>query len=109
MDILLSISHIFVAKVSSMRKLITVHLFLLCNLLCFAQVIVNPVYDRTSFEVLHPHVDKIELNKDTTKVYCSIYYQESWSYNIPKTMFIENLKNHKKYQITKCIGLPFEP
>ena len=75
----------------------------------FAQVIVNPVYERTSFEVLHPHVDKIELKKDSTKVYCSINYQESWSYNIPKTMFIEDLKNHKKYQITKCIGLPFEP
>ena len=81
----------------------------MCNLLCFAQVVINPVYDRTSFEVLHPHVDKIELNKDTTKVYCSINYHKSWSYNIPKTMFIENLKTHKKYQITKCIGLPFEP
>ena len=84
-------------------------LFQVCSLLCFAQVIVNPVYERTSFEVLHPHVDKIELKKDSTKVYCSINYQESWSYNIPKTMFIENLKNHKKYQITKCIGLPFDP
>ena len=92
-----------------MRRHFTIPLFLLCNLLCFAQVIVNPVYDRTSFEVLHPHVDKIELKKDSTKVYCSINYQESWSYNIPKTMFIEDLKSHKKYQITRCIGLPFEP
>ena len=92
-----------------MRRHFTISLFLLCNLLCFAQVIVNPVYDMTSFEVLHPHVDKIELKKDSTKVYCSINYQESWSYNIPKTMFIEDLKSHKKYQITRCIGLPFEP
>jgi len=92
-----------------MRRHTITLLFLLCNMLCLAQVIVNPVYDRTSFEVLHPHVDKIELKKDSTKVYCSINYQESWSYNIPRTMFIEDLKNHKKYQITKCIGLPFEP
>lgn len=92
-----------------MRRLFTMLLFQVCNLFCFAQVIVNPVYDRTSFEVLHPHVDKIELKKDSTKVYCSINYQESWSYNIPKTMFIEDLKTHKKYQIKKCIGLPFEP
>lgn len=92
-----------------MRRLYTILLFQVCNLLCFAQVIINPTYDRTSFEVLHPHVDKIELKKDSTKVYCSINYQESWSYNIPKTMFIEDLKSHKKYQITKCIGLPFEP
>ncbi len=92
-----------------MRRYFTTLLFLLCNLLCFAQIIVNPVYDRTSFEVLHPHVDKVELKKDSTKIYCSINYQESWSYNIPKTMFVENLKDNKKYRITKCIGLPFEP
>ena len=92
-----------------MRRHFATLLFLMCNLLCFAQVVVNPVYDRTSFEVLHPHVDKIELKKDTTKVFCSINYQESLSYNIPKTMFIEDLKTHKKYQIKKCIGLPFEP
>ena len=84
-------------------------LFLVFNLLCFAQVVINPVYDRTSFEVLHPHVDKVELKKDSTKVFCSVNYQESLSYNIPQTMFIEDLKNHQKYQITKCIGLPFEP
>lgn len=78
-------------------------------LLCSAQVIINPVYDRTDFEVLHPHVDKVELKKDSIKIYCSINYQENWSYNIPKTMFIEDLKDNKKYQIIKCIGLPFEP
>ena len=92
-----------------MRRYFTTLLFLMCNLFGFAQVIVNPVYDRTSYEVLYPHVDKIDLKKDTTKVYCSINYQESWSYSIPKMMFIEDLKNHKKYQITECIGLPFEP
>lgn len=92
-----------------MRRHFATLLLLMCNLLCFAQVIVNPEYDRTSFEVLHPHVDKIELKKDTTKVFCSINYQESWSYNVLKTMFIEDLKTHKKYQIKKCIGLPFEP
>ena len=92
-----------------MRRLFTMLLFLVFNLLCFAQVVINPVYDRTSFEVLHPHVDKVELKKDSTKVFCSVNYQESLSYNIPQTMFIEDLKNHQKYQITKCIGLPFEP
>ena len=92
-----------------MRRHFTTFLFLLCNLFCFAQVIVNPIYDRTSLEILHPHVDKVEIKKDSTKIYCSVSYQESWSYNIPKTMFIEDLKSQKKYQITKCIGLPFEP
>lgn len=92
-----------------MKRLSSILLFQVCSLYCFAQVIINPIYERTSFEVLHPHVDMVELKKDSTKIYCSINYQESWSYNIPKTMFIEDLKNNKKYQITKCIGLPFEP
>ena len=92
-----------------MKRIYTILLFKMCSILCLAQVINNPRYDRTSFEVLHPHVDKLELKEDSTKIYCSINYQESWSYNIPKTMFVEDLKNNKKYQITKCIGLPFEP
>lgn len=92
-----------------MIRLITILIFYMCSLLCAAQVTINPVYDRTSLEVLHPHVDKVELTKDSTKVYCSLSYQESFSYNIPKTMFIEDTKNNMKYQITKCIGLPFEP
>ena len=92
-----------------MRRIFTILFFQMCNLLCFAQVIINPVYERTSFEVLHPHVDMVELKKDSTKIYCSINYQESWSYSIPKTMFVVDLNTNKKYQITKCIGLPFEP
>ena len=92
-----------------MKRLPSIFLFLVCCLSCFAQVINNPIFERTSFEVLHPHVDMVELNKDSTKIYCTISYQESWSYNIPKTMFLEDLRQNKKYQITKCIGLPFEP
>lgn len=97
------------AKTSIMRRLFATVLFQMSCFMCFAQVIINPVYDRTSYEVLHPHVDKVELKKDTTKVYCSINFQESWSYTIPKTMFIEDLNKNKRYQIIKCIGLPFEP
>ena len=92
-----------------MRRVFTILLFLLRSLFCVAQVIIDPAFDRTSFEVLHPHVDKVELKKDSTKIYCSFNYQESWSYNIPKGMFVENLNDNKKYRITKCIGLPFEP
>ena len=92
-----------------MTRIISFFLFYMCSFSCFAQVTVNPIYDRTSFEVLHPHVDRVELTKDSTNVYCSINYIESFSYNIPKTMFLEDTKNNKKYQIKKCIGLPFEP
>lgn len=92
-----------------MIRIISFFVIYMCSILCFAQVVINPVYDRTNFEVLHPHVDRVELMKDSTKIYCSISYPESFSYNIPKTMFLEDTKNNKKYQITKCIGLPFEP
>lgn len=92
-----------------MKWLLSFFSLFMCNNLCSSQVIKNPIYDRTCFEVLHPHVDKVELKKDSTKVYCSISWQESLSYNIPKSMFIEDLKDNKKYQIIKCYGLPFEP
>ena len=92
-----------------MKRLSSIFLFLVCSLSCFAQVIINPIFERASFEVLHPHVDMVELKNDSTKIYCTISYQDSWSYNIPKAMFLEDLRHNKKYQITKCIGLPFEP
>lgn len=92
-----------------MKRLSSIFLFLVCSLSCFAQVTINPVFERASFEVLHPHVDMVELKNDSTKIYCTISYQDSWSYNIPKAMFLEDLRHNKKYQITKCIGLPFEP
>lgn len=81
----------------------------MCGLLCFAQIVYNPVYDRTAFEVFHPHVDKVEIKKDSTKVYCSIKFQENNTYGIPKMFFLEDLGSNKKYQIIKCIGLPFLP
>jgi hypothetical protein len=92
-----------------MKRLFSIFLFLVCSLSCFAQVTINPIFERASFEVLHPHVDMVELKNDSTKIYCTISYQDSWSYNIPKAMFLEDLRHNKKYQITKCIGLPFEP
>ena len=92
-----------------MKRLSSIFLFLVCSLSCFAQVTINPIFERASFEVLHPHVDMVELKNDSTKIYCTISYQDSWSYNIPKAMFLEDLRHNKKYQITKCIGLPFEP
>lgn len=92
-----------------MKRLSSIFLFLVCSLSFFAQVTINPIFERASVEVLHPHVDMVELKNDSTKIYCTISYQDSWSYNIPKAMFLEDLRHNKKYQITKCIGLPFEP
>lgn len=97
------------AEKQKMMRFITLFMLQLFCIVGFAQIIDNPIYDRTRFEVLHPHVDKVEIKNDTTKVYCSLNYPKSWAYNIPKSMFIENLDDKKKYKIIKCIGLPFEP
>lgn len=91
-----------------MKKYFIIFIFLAYTVGNYAQII-NPQYDRGWFELFHPHIDKVELTNDSTKVYCSINFQEPCMYNIPRTMFIEDLKNKKKYIITKCIGLPFEP
>lgn len=98
----------YICKKIYMRQLFTILLLQICRMFCSAQVIINPLFDRMSYEVMHPHIDKVELIKDSTKIYCSINYQESWNYSIPMTMFIEDLKDNRRYQITKCIGLPFE-
>ena len=92
-----------------MRRSILILIVQLYSITCFTQVILNPVYDWSNYEVLHPHIDKVELKQDSTKIFCSFNYQESWSYNVPKTMFLEDLSNNRRYQIAKCIGLPFEP
>jgi hypothetical protein len=76
---------------------------------CIAQVIIEPTFESLFFNLLHPHINKVEIGKDTTKIFCSINYQESWKYSLPKSMYLEDLKSGKKYQITKCVGLPFEP
>ena len=100
--------YLYLQKNSCMKKYFIIFLFLAYTVVNYSQII-NPVYDRSCFEVLHPHVDRVEFTNDSTKVYCSINFQELYMYNIPRTMFIEDLKSKKKYMITKCIGLPFEP
>jgi CHAT domain-containing protein/tetratricopeptide (TPR) repeat protein len=74
-----------------------------------AQVIYNPSFERTAYEVIHPHIDKVEMKQDVINIHCSLYYDDSWGYNIPKTMYLEDVRNNKRYQIVSCEGLPFEP
>ena len=92
-----------------MRNLLLTLFLDFCVFTSFAQVFQNPVYERTDLEVIHPHIDKVVLATDSTIVYCSIDFKESCSYSIPKSMYIEDIKTTKKYQIIRCDGLPFEP
>ncbi len=81
--------------------------YLICQILCLAQTIENPVFDRT--DVPSFHVDKIEITKDTTFVYCTYYAEEnSWA-NISPETYLEDVETGKKYTILGSEGLPFGP
>ena len=90
-----------------MRKLVV-----LCTLLLFietinAQVIENPVFDKTDFSAFR--VQKIEVNKDTTYVYCSYSAEAGSCANISKETYLYVRNVNKKYPLLRCDGLPFSP
>lgn len=72
-----------------------------------AQTIVNPVFDRIDKQSFR--VEKVEITKDTTFVYCS-YSAEAGSWaNISKDTHIVIHNTNKELSLLKCIGLPFSP
>ena len=73
-----------------------------------AQVVVNPVFDRTdSYQF---RVDKVYLASDTTYIYCS--YKDkgdsSWI-NISKDTYLEDVSSGIRYPLLKASGLPYSP
>lgn len=90
-----------------MRKFIA-----LCILLMYigqinAQVVEDPVFDRT--DVYRFRVKKVELTKDTTFVFCTYSADElSWA-NISHNTYLENVHDGSKYPIMKVSGIPFGP
>ncbi len=72
-----------------------------------AQVIVNPVFDRS--DVSEFRVKEVKVDKDTTYVYCS-YSAEAGSWaNLSKETYLYDRNSNKKYPLLKCDGLPFSP
>lgn len=89
-----------------MRKLLFIFLCLLC-LSSYAQVIVNPVFDRTDTPKFH--VDKVDVRKDSTLLYCT-YTAESGSWaNISIDTFLEDILTKRQFKIIRSEGLPFNP
>ena len=78
-----------------------------CCLLGSAQVIENPVFDRTDQFTFR--VKKVEITKDSTIVYC-IYNAEAatWA-NISEGTILRDCITKKKYNLLHCIGLPYAP
>ena len=89
-----------------MKWLLSFIIFLYC-VTCSAQVIVNPVFDRTDSPSFH--IDKIEILKDSTLVHISYFAEEnSWA-NISPDTFLEDVNSGEVYKILKSEGLPFGP
>lgn len=89
-----------------MRWLLILYTFTCC-LLGSAQVIENPVFDRT--DTISFRVKMVELTKDTTYLYCSLSVEPgSWA-NISKDTYLYDVKSGNKYPLLKSIGLPYSP
>lgn len=90
-----------------MRKLVVFCVLLLFVEYINAQSVVNPVFDRTDVPAFR--VQKVEINKDTTYVWCSYSAEEhSWA-NISDRTYLENIQDGCRYPIIKVSGLPFGP
>ena len=78
-----------------------------CCLLGSAQVIENPVFDRTCRVLFR--INKIELSKDSTYLYCTINVPDDTWVNISPSTFIEDDITKRKYTIIRSDGIPFSP
>ena len=90
-----------------MRRLSLFYILFILISYINAQVVENPVFDRTDVPAFR--VKKIEIRKDTTYIYCTFSAAAaSWA-NISKDMYLYAKKTNKKYPILRCEGLPFSP
>jgi len=91
-----------------MRKIICTLFFLRSFSICtIAQVYDLPVFDRSDTPALH--VDKVEITKDATYIYCTYSaIAGSWA-NISQETHLLDETTKKKYFLVKCDGIPFGP
>ena len=90
-----------------MKRVLSLTLMMNCFMVCEAQTVENPVFDRT--DIPEFRVEKIEINQDTTYVHCTYMAEEgSWA-NISSETYIEDTKYGAKYPILKVEGIPFGP
>ena len=87
--------------------LLFVFYFICCYADLAAQVIENPVFDRT--DTISFRVKKVELTKDTTYLYCLLSVESgSWA-NISEDTYLYDAKSGIKYPLLKSVGLPYSP
>ena len=89
-----------------MRKHLFIFLWLLC-LVSYAQVIENPVFDRTDVPSLH--IDKVVITPDTTFVHCTFSAEaNSWA-NISGDAYLVSYPSKERHILLSSKGLPIAP
>lgn len=89
-----------------MRRLFVVFILLFFIGYINAQVIENPVFDRS--DVPEFHVEKVVITQDTTYVYCSSQVTVGEA-SISKDMYLEDVSNGTRFPLLKTLGLPISP
>lgn len=91
-----------------MKFYIPILTFMMCCINCVAQTYIEPVFERADYPE-YLHINKIEITKDTTFVYCSLTMPPgSWG-TISGETYLYNHETHEKYPLLKCDGLPISP
>lgn len=82
-------------------------IFSICGLSSYAQVIENPLFDKTDQPLFH--IDKIERTKDSTYVYVIFSaIAGSWA-NISHNTILRDTETGKVFPIYRSSGIPFGP
>lgn len=80
---------------------------MICNIASHAQVVVNPVFERSDTPAFR--IEKVEITQDTTFFYCTYSAEEySWA-KISKETFLLSRETGKKFPLLRCEGIPFSP
>ena len=89
------------------RFIITLFSLLAYTTCVLAQVYELPVFDRSDVPTLH--IEKVEITKDATCIFCTYdAVAGSWA-NISRDTYLFDVDKKKKYPLFKCEGLPFAP
>lgn len=94
-------------RVNCILKILLFWVLLFYCLVSTAQVIDNPVFDRTDQPLFN--VEKIEITNNSTLLYCTLTLDGYMWANISPNTYIEDCETNKKYTIIRSDGLPLAP
>ena len=89
-----------------MRRFVHLLLCVVFPLFTIAQIVENPVFDRTDTPTFH--LDKIRIDRDTSYLYFTYFAEDSSWVAISKDTYIEDTKG-TKYPMLKAEGVPYSP